>query len=144
MKMYLKKVFKRITADWRQAKHGIIAALSCLIIFTLLFKTICPFLLITGYPCPGCGITRAAFSLLRLDFAAAFSFNPSIFLWTGLAAYIVISRYFFGVTKRADAALIIVSLFTVGIYIYRMAILFPGEEPLSYHNENLIAFLRRL
>lgn len=27
-------------------------------------------------PCPGCGISRAVWSALRLDFAAAFSFHP--------------------------------------------------------------------
>lgn len=140
MKTYLKTVYERIKKDWQENKHGIIAALSCLIIFTLLFRTICPLRLITGYPCPGCGITRASFSLLRLDFAGAFSLNPSVFLWAGLAAYLVISRYFLGRKKRADIALIIVSLFTIGIYIYRMAVLFPGEEPLSYYKDNLIAF----
>ena len=29
-----------------------------------------------GIPCPGCGLTRAWFSALRLDFAAALRYHP--------------------------------------------------------------------
>lgn len=41
-----------------------------------LFEITCFFKWIFGICCPGCGITRAYISLLRLDFAAAFRFNP--------------------------------------------------------------------
>jgi hypothetical protein len=30
-----------------------------------------------GIECPGCGFTRATFSLLKLDFKQALSFNPA-------------------------------------------------------------------
>ena len=33
----------------------------------------CPILHFLGIPCPGCGMTRALLSALRLDFGAAFS-----------------------------------------------------------------------
>jgi len=35
----------------------------------------CLFYKLTGLHCPGCGNTRAALALLRLDFPAAFSYN---------------------------------------------------------------------
>lgn len=35
----------------------------------------CPFYRITGLQCPGCGNSRAALALMRLDFSAAFAFN---------------------------------------------------------------------
>ena len=35
----------------------------------------CPFRLVTGLSCPGCGVTRMLLHLLRLDFAAAFRSN---------------------------------------------------------------------
>jgi len=48
----------------------------------LRFKVIIPciFHQITGFYCPGCGITRMIFSLLKLDFYQAFRFNPLIFI----------------------------------------------------------------
>lgn len=35
----------------------------------------CPFLLITGLKCPGCGSQRAIHALLHLDLGAAFRYN---------------------------------------------------------------------
>lgn len=44
------------------------------------FAIPCVFHLVTGLQCPGCGITRMLFSLLRLDFANAFYYNPAIMI----------------------------------------------------------------
>lgn len=40
----------------------------------------CMFKEITGFYCPGCGITRMLFSIIKLDFYQAFRYNPFIFL----------------------------------------------------------------
>ncbi|MDR2815957.1 MAG: DUF2752 domain-containing protein [Proteiniphilum sp.] len=40
----------------------------------------CPFLLITGYECPGCGSQRAIHSLLHLNIGAAFRYNAFMLL----------------------------------------------------------------
>lgn len=40
----------------------------------------CFYLQTTGLQCPGCGITRMFFSMLRLDFTAAFRYNPVMFV----------------------------------------------------------------
>ena len=36
----------------------------------------CGFRVVTGAPCPGCGMTRACLALLRGDVAASFSLHP--------------------------------------------------------------------
>ena len=36
----------------------------------------CPFLQVTGKPCPGCGMTRSCFAFLRGDFADVLKLNP--------------------------------------------------------------------
>ncbi|QTN33167.1 DUF2752 domain-containing protein [Akkermansiaceae bacterium] len=36
----------------------------------------CPFLQLTGKPCPGCGMTRSCFAFLRGDFADVWRLNP--------------------------------------------------------------------
>lgn len=40
----------------------------------------CPFLLITGYKCPGCGSQRVIHSLLQGDVIAAFKYNALMVL----------------------------------------------------------------
>ncbi len=39
----------------------------------------CPFLLLTGYRCPGCGTQRALHALMHLHIAEAFRYNPFLF-----------------------------------------------------------------
>ena len=64
--------------------------LKWLILFILLYmlgtKTglyrFCPLKQLTGFPCPGCGVTRGLTHIALLDFEAAFRFNPSAFLYT--------------------------------------------------------------
>ena len=48
----------------------------------------CVFLYFLGIPCPGCGMTRALRALLRLDFVAAFTYNPLIFALPYVFCYI--------------------------------------------------------
>ena len=38
----------------------------------------CLFKLITGYDCPGCGITRCLFSLINFDIKSAFNYNALV------------------------------------------------------------------
>lgn len=40
--------------------------------------TLCPFALLTGTACPGCGMTRAASHLLRGDLGTALTYHPLI------------------------------------------------------------------
>ena len=42
--------------------------------------SLCPMVIMTGFPCPGCGLTRAMFMVLRGDFAGAWE-NASVYLW---------------------------------------------------------------
>ena len=51
-------------------------------------KIPCLYLLTTGLQCPGCGMTRALWALLRLDFAAAFSWNPLIYAMPYVFCYV--------------------------------------------------------
>ena len=66
----------------------------------------CPVALLTGTPCPGCGMTRAALALARGDVALATSMNPSALLTVplsaGLVAFFTLS-YLYDGRMRANA-----------------------------------------
>ena len=36
----------------------------------------CPIKTLTGFSCPGCGVTRMSVAILKLDFVSAFHYNP--------------------------------------------------------------------
>ena len=56
----------------------------------------CAFHEVTGLSCPGCGVSRMCLSLLRLDFASAFRFNPCIFVlgifWNVIALFAFVGK----------------------------------------------------
>jgi hypothetical protein len=55
--------------------------------------TLCPFHAITGYPCPGCGMTRAMVCVGQLRFGEAIGFNPfSILLTMIMIVYLCLGR----------------------------------------------------
>ena len=49
----------------------------------------CLFHEITGFYCPGCGITRMLFAILRLDFYQAFRYNALLFVALPFIGYCV-------------------------------------------------------
>jgi Protein of unknown function (DUF2752) len=56
----------------------------------------CPFRLLTGWQCPGCGSTRACYELLHLHPIAAFKLNPLMMLTLPFIVY-----GFLGFTRSA-------------------------------------------
>ena len=46
----------------------------------------CPYKTLTGWACPGCGLTRALHALLHGNLRLAFSFNPWVFVGGPAAA----------------------------------------------------------
>ncbi len=56
----------------------------------------CLYYTLTGFLCPGCGISRMFLALLRLDLAAAFFYNPAVFLlliyWNVIAVSCLLER----------------------------------------------------
>lgn len=150
----MKQVFARI---WKDIKAyglivGIIAALwaAC----NLFFGTACVFVLLTGLPCPGCGIGHALLSLLTGHVVQAHMYNPSIWVWLSFGVSFFLYRYVFyrdrlvsedGIERRTPGRpykymwwfLAGVAIVSVAIYLYRMVNLFPTEPPLTYYEGNL-------
>ena len=95
---------------------NIILLFALIAVFYLSFG--CPVRLLTGVSCPGCGMTRALFALLKLDFSLAFEMHPLVFLLPiALAVYLLRKR----IPKKAMTALCVFALVLLLIvYIIRM------------------------
>nr|WP_294463638.1 DUF2752 domain-containing protein [uncultured Sellimonas sp.] len=103
------------------------------------FYSSCPLVMISGFPCPGCGLSRAGFCLLRGAFAQAWYFHPFIYGIALLAAAFVIRRYVLHREVRSLQKYLILLLAGMLIfYMYRMIRYFPGEPPMSYYPGNLL------
>ncbi|WP_024936739.1 DUF2752 domain-containing protein [Actinomadura welshii] len=50
----------------------------------------CPFLALTGFYCPGCGMTRLVYALTHGHLGAAFGFNPLLFVMLPVFAYLYV------------------------------------------------------
>ena len=73
----------------------------------------CPFLLLTGFYCPGCGSLRALHQLSHLHFEAAWSYNPLlVLLLPALLAMHLSSRLMYSV-RLARSVLALVILFGI-------------------------------
>ena len=76
---------------------GVLAAIlgACLLFFfspeSTSFYPRCPFYVLTGLKCPGCGTLRGIHALLHLRFADAFRFNPLMVVSIPLIVVLLIS-----------------------------------------------------
>ena len=97
----------------------------------------CIFRLMTGIPCPGCGMTRAWLAALRLDFAAAFAYHP--LFWVVPIAFVlafVREEVASSKLKRGiDIAVTVLCVLVVVVWIVRLinpvdaGLLFGGHAP---------------
>jgi hypothetical protein len=72
------------------AAYAALAAQACLGIPQDGF-TLCPFRLLTGHPCPGCGMGHALVAAMRGDLSASWNYHPLglplLILWTAWLAW---------------------------------------------------------
>lgn len=97
----------------------------------------CVFRLMTGIPCPGCGMTRAWLAALRLDFSAAIAYHP--LFWVVPIAFVlafVREEVASSKLKRGiDIVVIVLCVLVVAVWIVRLVspadagLLFGGRVP---------------
>lgn len=139
-----KEIWKRMKKDlfgyWKPACWIVLY----LIVGNLLFGTFCPMVLLTGLPCPGCGVTRALLLVLQLRFVEAWNMHPLIYGWMILTIIFVIRRYGMGKSgKELQKYAILLLIAMIFVYIYRMKNLFPYQEPMTYFPNNVLEMIRK-
>ena len=55
------------------------------------FFPVCPLYALTGFACPGCGLTRGYHALFNGDISTALHFNVLIPVWTVIFGYVFVS-----------------------------------------------------
>ena len=133
-------MINRIKKDISINYKGIIFIIVYFTIIQLLFGYICPFRLLTGIPCPACGLTRAGLSLLCFDIDKALFYNPMIIPIALLITYWFIYRYI--LNKKAPYITCITILLCIALlllYVYRMYKDFPNHYPMEYLPRNILS-----
>ncbi len=140
MRTYVRTVCTRITADIKEYGMAVVVFIAYALLVNLVFHAFCPVVIFCGFPCPGCGITRAAVCLITGRWQRAWQLNPAVFLLAVTAVYFAICRYLLG--KRAVALKwLIAAVFVLlaVIYIVRMYLYFPDRVPYVYTEDNILA-----
>ena len=98
----------------------------------------CPLRQLTGWHCPGCGITRAGHALLHGDLPAALAMNPLVVVAGPLMiGYCAVLRWRHGpgwTTKISPRSIAIVMAIVIGfgvlrnVPVYPLTLLSPGGE----------------
>jgi len=134
-----KQIIGRVISDIKE--YWIIAP-AVLILYVALHKIMgafCPSVWITGFSCPGCGMTRAFLFVLTGQFARAFRINPSIYLWIVFGIYFIIQRYIRGKSVKGGMLFIsIIVCIMLIIYIHGMLTGFPSQHPYVYTPDNVL------
>ncbi|MDE5824557.1 MAG: DUF2752 domain-containing protein [Lachnospiraceae bacterium] len=132
-------VLERIWMDIKSFRVAILALILYNVLVRGVYHAFCPQLILTGFPCAGCGMTRAVFCILTGSFVRGMQLNPAAPLWILFLCWFFGNRYLRGVCpKRTTLWLALVCVITLGIYIYRMLHFFPGEPPMVYYGNNIL------
>ena len=137
-------VLKRIAKDIKDFRLAFVLFAAYNIMVRKLFHAFCPQLILTGFPCAGCGLTRAVFHILTGNFERGIRLNPAAVFWILFFAWFFWNRYVLGKTKQtAKYWLGATAAITLVIYLYRMTHCFPGAPPMVYYRNNLLQKLLR-
>ncbi len=135
----MKKRVKLFFHDINSAKWAIALIIAYFVLLRNIFHSMCPMVMITGFPCPGCGLTRAGFAVLSLEFERAWDIHPFIYAFIIWIVVFCINRYFLCRRKMPflRMCLIVTLIAMLVFYGWRMYRYFPGEPPMSYYEGNL-------
>ena len=116
---------KQLILGFVKKYKAIIFKISGIILIVLFYR--CPAKKIFGIDCPGCGLTRACLSALRLDFRTAFEYHPLFWLFGAGLVYFIFYEQIkkrLKISGKTEIAILIISsvLFMV-VWLIRTVIL---------------------
>lgn len=125
MPLFFSKMNKKKLTD-------VLIVISIIVSYVLVMNVLhitCPIKWLTGISCAGCGMTRAWYAALKLDFVLAFSYHP-LFLIPPIAIVMYLFKEWINKKVYMIVIVLIIALFII-IYVYR--ILFQQGEVVVFH-----------
>ncbi len=136
----MRQIIKKIGTDLYTIRWAIIFIIAYFVLIGTILPSTCPLYLLTGIPCPGCGMSRAFLSLLQLDFAGAFRMHPFVYAVAVLFLFFCLDRYI--IKKDLSQVLFVLMIITacgmIVFYVWRMITQFPGDPPMNYYEGSLL------
>ena len=138
MKKRILPMYNRIKKDIENNRVGILAFAGIFLLFFVIFGDVCISQVLFGFPCPGCGLTRAGILVLTFRFVEAWQMHPFIYAWLFFILYICYNRYIRGTKVKAIVPLLIgITLAMFVFYLYRMYRFYPDVEPMTQQSESV-------
>ncbi|WP_440895422.1 DUF2752 domain-containing protein [Amphibacillus sp. Q70] len=126
MKVFLNRIHKKVYLTLFIISSGILYLKVISPVFGIHIS--CPFRQLTGFYCPGCGMTRAAIALLDGQIYQSFRFNMLIFLILPLLLlYYLLEKQ--GKVKQSKLLMGVMLVLTVLFGILRNFTIFDGFAP---------------
>ena len=100
-------------------------------------RSICIIHIVTGIPCPACGMGRAYGRLFNLDLAGAFMYHPLFFS----VPFIPLLMYKKIPEKTSLILNISFLILFIAVWIIRMIMLFPNTYPMNYNYNSLFEII---
>jgi len=110
-----------------------------------LFNIGCIFKWITGISCPGCGITRAVLSALRLDFKTALYYHPLFWLIIPTILFLVCAKKpLFGNKLYQNIFCTVVLIIVLAVYFCRLFIIDNDIVTINISDSQLFLIYKKL
>lgn len=139
MKIQKKEIGRRIRKDFQNFWMAGLAIALYTILVNVTFHAFCPMVILTGFPCPGCGITRSLFYLVTGRVVESIAMQPLGIVIAGIFLYFVWNRYIIGRNPKELKFIIGAALLLlIAFYIGRMYLYFPQRVPYVYTEGNIL------
>lgn len=136
----MKEIAARIKHDIKDLWMAIIVLVVYTVLVNVIFHAFCPMVIVTGLPCPGCGMTRALFYLATGRLHQSIQMNPMGIPIACIILYFCWNRYIIGKKAKGMMLLVVVSIVLLLIvYVWRMYCFFPNRVPYVYAQNNVLS-----
>lgn len=140
MARFMKKVRERICQDIKNLWPAAVAVVLCMVVMNVVFHAFCPMVVVTGFPCPGCGMTRSLFLLMTGRVGQSVRMHPMGLPVACIVFYFLWNRYILGRKAKGMRFLFVAAIvLLIVLYCVRMYLYFPDRVPYVYREDNILA-----